>query len=227
MNTNGNIPEVNSLSCFSVEQAEKDFAAGIYRYFTCGQMNPYLDEFCCYLREHYGVEICWTGKINRGEDSVADDYSDRMFELLKGKFGKDIFEEAEYEIGVCFARYGWWSRRVNFLRMRFFADGCSSAIWDRNGYPCWVEDITGKTEKLDERIMEWADRYDTEIEDVLTGIGPCITASTEVREKFNQDGLILAKEVRKLLPSSAKLIYIAVGEALTGGEAIEVCAEPE
>jgi hypothetical protein len=75
---------------------------------------------------------------------------------------------------------------------------------------------------LDPRIECWVERYDREIEDCLTGIGPCIVASPEVREQFNAEGLALAKEVRKLLPPESRLFYIPVSDKLVGGDAVEI-----
>jgi hypothetical protein len=85
-----------------------------------------------------------------------------------------------------------------------------------------LEDITCQPEELDCRIARWTKRYDREIEDCLTDIGPCIVASPEVRKQFNEEGLALAKEVRKLLPPESRLFYIPVSDKLVGGDAVEI-----
>ena len=205
----------NILFSFSAAQAEKHFAEGLYQIFTYGDPCDNRDEMQRYLRRKYQVELYWTGGCCQTVENTEklEEYSDRMKELLIQKFGRDIFDEADE------------ATKFDLSEVRFFADGGCSAVWTRNGYSCRAEDITGKPEELDERIQVWADRYDTEIEGVLTGIGPCIVASPEVRQKFNADGLSLAKEFLNLLPPKSRLFYIPVSDKLTGGEAVEVFRE--
>jgi hypothetical protein len=115
---------------------------------------------------------------------------------------------------------------LDLSEVRFFAECCEdTALWDQQGSPFSLEDITCQPEELDRRIARWTKRYDREIEDCLTGIGPCIVASPEVREQFNAEGLALTKEVRKMLPPESRLFYVPVSDKLTGGDAVEIAEE--
>lgn len=205
--------EKNLLFKFSAEQAEKHFANGEYHVFTYGEPAPRLDQVQRYLWKRYKVQLHWTGGCCHADSPEMDAYSERMTHLLKQKFDRDIFIEAE-DVAA-----------LDLSEVRFYADCCcSNALWDRNGMSVLVEDIIWKSEELDARIERWVERYDREIEDVLTGVGPCIVASPEVREQFNAEGLALAKEARKFLPPESSLFYIPVSDKLTGGEAVEVAA---
>jgi len=76
--------------------AENDFAHGVYRVWVYGlRRDESPDEK--YLRKKYGVTVTPIAGcvVSDGILGAADGYNSTMESLLKQKFGRDIFKEAE------------------------------------------------------------------------------------------------------------------------------------
>jgi hypothetical protein len=139
---------------------------------------------------------------------ACDEYSTRMFELLRDKFGKDVFYEALETVGIQPGCYPEWPAALESTVIRMVADhGC--CLWDRNGCSIWLEDITGEKQELDDRLEAWADRYSmvADIDNAGKWFVPC---SLEELASYNEEGLMLAKEVRAILPDTTILTYARV-----------------
>ena len=200
-------------------KAEQDFAVGTFCIYCKGKACAGNLPFIQYLRDQYGIIFC----LLADSTPAYDEYTTRMFELLLKKFGKDVFYEAKENAGIKPGCYPRWPEALVHTEIRMFADECS-CLWDRNGCSTWFEYITGGNEELDDRLGAWTDRYSTvaDTDDYGKWFVPC---SPEELLRYNEEGLELAKEVRKLLPDTTILTYAQVMEDAFWGESIRI--DPE
>ncbi len=63
-------------------------------------------------------------------------------------------------------------------------------LWDLNGVPLSVEEITGKPEDIDRRLQAWCEQYDGQSSDAVLFEGDPLKI-----KKFNDDGEALACEL--------------------------------
>lgn len=188
----------------NVIKAEQDFYAGKYHFYTEGKATEGILPFVHYLRDKYDIIFC----LLADSTPAYDEYSTRMFELLRDKFGKDVFYEALETVGIQPGCYPEWPAALESTVIRMVADhGC--CLWDRNGCSIWLEDITGEKQELDDRLEAWADRYSmvADIDNAGKWFVPC---SPEELASYNEEGLMLAKEVRAILPDTTILTYARV-----------------
>ncbi|MFA6173948.1 MAG: hypothetical protein WC701_09735 [Kiritimatiellales bacterium] len=203
----------------NASKAEQDFSAGKFHFYCKGKACAGNLPFIQYLRDQYGIIFC----LLADSTPAYDKYTTRMFGLLRGKFGKDVFYEAQENAGIKPGCYPRWPEALVHTEIRMFADH-GACLWDRNGCSTWLEYITGKTEELDDRLEAWADRYSTvaDIDDHGKWFVPC---SPEELNRYNEEGLMLAKEVRRLLPNTTILTYARVMENAFWGDSIQI--DPE
>lgn len=200
----------------SAEKAKSDFEAGKFHFYCKGKAVPELLPFTHYLRNNYNVVFC----LLAHSTPAYEEYSVRMFELLREKFGKDVFNEAQEATGFPPGHYPKWPEQLAHTVLNLFADH-GSYLWDRNGTGTDLEAITGSPEPLDERLFEWADRYSTvaDIDDHGKWFVPC---SPKELLQYNEEGLALAKEARKLLPDTTILYYAQVLDNAFWGDSVEI-----
>ncbi|VGO15855.1 hypothetical protein PDESU_04442 [Pontiella desulfatans] len=200
----------------SASKAERDFSEGRYCLYCEGKASAGILPFVHYLRDRYGIAFC----LLAASTPAYDEYTTRMFELLRDWFGKDVFHEAQETVGIdpgCFPR---WPAALEHTRIRMFADhGC--CLWDRNGCGTWLESITGTEQELDNRLEAWADRYSTvaDTDDHGKWFVPC---SPEELRSYNEEGRALAHEVCQLLPDTTILTYARVMENAFWGECMRI-----
>ncbi len=75
-------------------------------------------------------------------------------------------------------------------------------LWDANGVPIEVGEITGRTEALDAQFRSWARQYDSQSSDREP-----FTGDPEGRQKFDQEGTRLAEALFELLHRKTPVIY--------------------
>lgn len=198
------------------EQAEKDFSAGKFHFYAEGRAVAGILPFVQCLRDKYGIVFC----LLADSTPAYDEYSTRMFELLREKFGKDVFYEAQETVGIEPGCYPEWPAALESTVIDMFADhGCF--LWDRNGCSTWLETITGEKQELDDLLEAWADRYNevADMDDHGKWFVPC---SSEELAAYNEEGLALAKEVRRMLPDTTILTYARVLENAFWGDTVEL-----
>ena len=200
----------------SAEKAVVDFNDGKFRFYCKGTAVAELLPITQYLRERFHVTFC----LLADSTPAYEKYSARMQELLRVKFGVDVFNEAEDETGVCIARFAEWPPSMVFSLLNLFADH-GSYLWDRNGTSMDLEEILGRPEPLDQKLEEWAYRYSSvaDIDDQGKWFVPC---SPEELRQYNEEGLALAREARKLLPETTMLYYSSVLENAFWDDCVEV-----
>ncbi len=200
----------------NAKKADEDFSDGKYHFYCEGKAVAGVLPFVHYLRDQYGVTFC----LLADRTPAYDEYSARMFELLRKKFGKDVFWEAQETVGIEPGCYPEWPEALEYTAVNMFADhGC--CLWNRNGTGFFLEDMFGKPHPLDDQLEAWADRYTSvaDIDDHGKWFVPC---SPDELRRYNEEGLTLAKELRNLLPDSTLLTYARVLEDAFWGDVVYV-----
>ncbi len=86
--------------------------------------------------------------------------------------------------------------------LTIYPDFSGTYLWDLNGGSLGVEDIGG-TEELDERFRTWSRRW----ENCVTTKTYKIDYATLAAERFDQQGLALAAELKKVVCDKSRIIY--------------------
>ena len=79
-------------------------------------------------------------------------------------------------------------------------------LWDLNGVPLCVEDITGKPEDIDRRLQTWCEQYDSQNSDEEPFGG-----DPRKIKKFDDQGEALARELFAFFKGTKVIYYYPLG----------------